>query len=93
MDDVCPKFLKVLDVVGLSWLKHFDNVVWKSGVVPFGLADQGGDSHLKEVGLEHVLQLKGNHAHQPSQEILCQGNGKESPSVSQTSATGGIMWF
>lgn len=33
-DEVCPEFLKALDVVGLSWLKRPYNVAWISGVVP-----------------------------------------------------------
>uniref|UniRef100_A0A3B4FLA9 Reverse transcriptase domain-containing protein n=1 Tax=Pundamilia nyererei TaxID=303518 RepID=A0A3B4FLA9_9CICH len=34
VDEVCPEFLKALDVVGLSWLTRLYNVAWRSGAVP-----------------------------------------------------------
>ena len=34
VDEVCPEFLKALDVVGLSWLTRLCNIAWTSGAVP-----------------------------------------------------------
>ena len=34
VDEVHPKFLKALDVVGLSWLTQLCNIAWTSGTVP-----------------------------------------------------------
>ncbi len=33
-DEICPELLKVLDIVGPSWLKCLFSVTWKSGTVP-----------------------------------------------------------
>ncbi|KAK3558031.1 hypothetical protein QTP86_006407 [Hemibagrus guttatus] len=34
VDEIHPEYLKSLDVVGLSWLTHLCNIVWRSGTVP-----------------------------------------------------------
>ena len=34
VDEVCPEFLKALDVVGLSWLTRLCSIAWTSGAVP-----------------------------------------------------------
>ncbi|KAK3557882.1 hypothetical protein QTP86_003282 [Hemibagrus guttatus] len=34
MDEICPEYLKSLDVVGLSWLTCLCNIAWRSGTVP-----------------------------------------------------------
>uniref|UniRef100_A0AAR2JQZ9 Reverse transcriptase domain-containing protein n=1 Tax=Pygocentrus nattereri TaxID=42514 RepID=A0AAR2JQZ9_PYGNA len=34
VDEICPEFLKALDVVGLSWLTRLFNIAWTSGAVP-----------------------------------------------------------
>ena len=34
VDEICPDFLKDLDVVGLSWLTHLCNIAWTLGGVP-----------------------------------------------------------
>ncbi|KAK3568497.1 hypothetical protein QTP86_008636 [Hemibagrus guttatus] len=34
VDEICPEYLKSLDVVGLSWLTHLCNIAWWSGTVP-----------------------------------------------------------
>ena len=36
MDETNPEMLKALDIVGLSWLTHFLNVVQRSGTTPVG---------------------------------------------------------
>ncbi|TWW68274.1 R2DM Retrovirus-related Pol polyprotein from type II retrotransposable element [Takifugu flavidus] len=33
-DEICPGYLKALDVVGLSWLTRLCNIAWTSGAVP-----------------------------------------------------------
>ncbi|TWW78062.1 R2DM Retrovirus-related Pol polyprotein from type II retrotransposable element [Takifugu flavidus] len=33
-DEICPGYLKALDVVGLSWLTRLYNIAWTSGAVP-----------------------------------------------------------
>ncbi|TWW77546.1 hypothetical protein D4764_12G0009360 [Takifugu flavidus] len=48
-DDVCPEYLKSLDLVGMSWLKCLCNIAWQSGTVP--LEWQPG-----MVDLQHVLR-------------------------------------
>ena len=34
VNEVCPEFLKALDVVGLLWLTRLCNITWISGAVP-----------------------------------------------------------
>ncbi|KAK3560466.1 hypothetical protein QTP86_009626 [Hemibagrus guttatus] len=34
VDEICPEYLKSLDVVGLSWLTRLCNIAWWSGTVP-----------------------------------------------------------
>ncbi|MDG2555341.1 reverse transcriptase domain-containing protein [Vibrio parahaemolyticus] len=34
VDEICPGYLKALDVVGLSWLTRLCNIAWTSGAVP-----------------------------------------------------------
>ncbi len=34
VDEICPEFLKTLDVVGLSWLTHLCKIVLTLGIVP-----------------------------------------------------------
>ncbi len=34
MDEIGPRMLKALDIVGLSWLTHLFSVVWRSRTVP-----------------------------------------------------------
>ena len=34
VDEICPEFLKALDVVRLSWLTRLCNIAWSSGAVP-----------------------------------------------------------
>ncbi|KAK3528482.1 hypothetical protein QTP70_000305 [Hemibagrus guttatus] len=34
VDEICPEYLKSLDVVGLSWLTRLCNIAWRSGTVP-----------------------------------------------------------
>ena len=34
VDEVCPEFLKALDVVGLSWLTRLCSIAWTSGAMP-----------------------------------------------------------
>ena len=34
VDEVCPEYLKSLDVVGLSWLTRLCSITWQSGTVP-----------------------------------------------------------
>ena len=34
MGEICPKFLKALDVVGMFWLTCLCNIAWKLGAVP-----------------------------------------------------------
>ncbi|KAL7861723.1 hypothetical protein SRHO_G00131640 [Serrasalmus rhombeus] len=34
VDEICPEFLKALDVVGLSWLTRLFSIAWTSGAVP-----------------------------------------------------------
>ncbi|KAK3526552.1 hypothetical protein QTP70_030692 [Hemibagrus guttatus] len=34
IDEICPEYLKSLDVVGLSWLARLCNIAWRSGTVP-----------------------------------------------------------
>lgn len=34
MDEICPDFLKALNVIGLSCLTHLCKIAWRSGVVP-----------------------------------------------------------
>ncbi|XP_061625818.1 uncharacterized protein LOC133476446 [Phyllopteryx taeniolatus] len=36
VDEIRPEFLKVLDVVRLSWLTRLCNIAWTSGTVPLG---------------------------------------------------------
>ncbi|KAK3549447.1 hypothetical protein QTP86_001448 [Hemibagrus guttatus] len=38
VDEICPEYLKSLDVVGLSWLTRLCNIVWQSGTVPLDWA-------------------------------------------------------
>ncbi|KAK3511173.1 hypothetical protein QTP70_032217, partial [Hemibagrus guttatus] len=38
VDEIRPEYLKSLDVVGLSWLKHLYNIAWRSGTVPLDWA-------------------------------------------------------
>lgn len=33
-DEICPEYLKSLDVLGLSWLTCLCNIVWQSKTVP-----------------------------------------------------------
>ncbi|TWW66931.1 hypothetical protein D4764_20G0009630 [Takifugu flavidus] len=33
-DEICPGYLKALDVVGHSWLRRLCNIAWTSGAVP-----------------------------------------------------------
>ena len=62
VDEICPEFLKALDVVGLSWLTHLCNIAWTSEAVPL---DRSGGFPFQEGGPEHVFQLHGNHTPQP----------------------------
>lgn len=34
MDELCPKMLKVLDAVCLSWLTTLFNTIWRTGKMP-----------------------------------------------------------
>ncbi|KAK3564905.1 hypothetical protein QTP86_030846, partial [Hemibagrus guttatus] len=34
VDEICPEYLKSLDIVGLSWLTRLCNIAWRSGTVP-----------------------------------------------------------
>ncbi|KAK3561099.1 hypothetical protein QTP86_028320 [Hemibagrus guttatus] len=38
VDEIRPKYLKSLIVVGLSWLTHLCNIAWRSGTVPLDWA-------------------------------------------------------
>ncbi|KAK3558549.1 hypothetical protein QTP86_019017 [Hemibagrus guttatus] len=38
VDEICPEYLKSLDVVGLSWLTRLCNIAWRSGTVPLDWA-------------------------------------------------------
>ncbi|KAK3542727.1 hypothetical protein QTP70_000092 [Hemibagrus guttatus] len=38
VDEIRPKYLKSLDVVGLSWLTRLCNIAWRSGTVPLDWA-------------------------------------------------------
>ncbi|KAK3506456.1 hypothetical protein QTP70_000619 [Hemibagrus guttatus] len=38
VDEICPEYLKSLDVVGLSWLMRLCNIAWQSGTVPLDWA-------------------------------------------------------
>ncbi|KAK3505725.1 hypothetical protein QTP70_020346, partial [Hemibagrus guttatus] len=38
VDEICPEYLKSLDVVELSWLTHLCNIAWRSGTVPLDWA-------------------------------------------------------
>ncbi|KAK3553775.1 hypothetical protein QTP70_009301 [Hemibagrus guttatus] len=38
VDEICPEYLKSLDVVGLSWLTCLCNIAWRSGTVPLDWA-------------------------------------------------------
>ncbi|KAK3549912.1 hypothetical protein QTP86_015528 [Hemibagrus guttatus] len=38
VDEIRSEYLKSLDVVGLSWLTHLCNIVWRSGTVPLDWA-------------------------------------------------------
>ncbi|KAK3517179.1 hypothetical protein QTP70_000772 [Hemibagrus guttatus] len=38
VDEICPEYLKSLDVVGLSWLTHLCNIVWRSEKLPLDWA-------------------------------------------------------
>ncbi|KAK3529470.1 hypothetical protein QTP70_031162 [Hemibagrus guttatus] len=38
VDEICPEYLKSLDVVGLSWLTCLCNIAWQSGTVPLDWA-------------------------------------------------------
>ncbi|KAK3508625.1 hypothetical protein QTP70_000912 [Hemibagrus guttatus] len=38
LDEICPEYLKSLDVVGLSWLTRLCNIAWRSGTVPLDWA-------------------------------------------------------
>ncbi|KAK3575512.1 hypothetical protein QTP86_028226 [Hemibagrus guttatus] len=38
VDEICPEYLKSLDVVGLSWLTRLCNIAWWSGTVPLDWA-------------------------------------------------------
>ncbi|KAK3512120.1 hypothetical protein QTP70_031238 [Hemibagrus guttatus] len=39
VDEICPEYLKSLDVVGLSWLTRLCNIAWRSGTVPLDWAN------------------------------------------------------
>ena len=34
VDEICPEYLKSMDVVGLSWLTCLCSIAWQSGTVP-----------------------------------------------------------
>ncbi|KAK3548003.1 hypothetical protein QTP70_001912 [Hemibagrus guttatus] len=38
VDEICPEYLKSLDVVGLSWLTRLCYIAWQSGTVPLDWA-------------------------------------------------------
>ncbi|KAK3529893.1 hypothetical protein QTP86_007211 [Hemibagrus guttatus] len=38
VNEICPEYLKSLDVVGLSWLTRLCNIAWRSGTVPLDWA-------------------------------------------------------
>ncbi|KAK3539668.1 hypothetical protein QTP70_011124 [Hemibagrus guttatus] len=38
VDEICPEYLKSLNVVGLSWLTRLCNIAWRSGTVPLDWA-------------------------------------------------------
>ncbi|KAK3510855.1 hypothetical protein QTP70_022797 [Hemibagrus guttatus] len=38
VNEICPEYLKFLDVVGLSWLTRLCNIAWWSGTVPLDWA-------------------------------------------------------
>ncbi len=38
VDEICPEYLKSLDVVGQSWLTRLCNIVWRSETVPLDWA-------------------------------------------------------
>ncbi|KAK3521652.1 hypothetical protein QTP70_014704, partial [Hemibagrus guttatus] len=38
VDEICPEYLKSLDVVGLSWLTRLCNITWRSGTMPLNWA-------------------------------------------------------
>uniref|UniRef100_A0A8C6LI62 Reverse transcriptase domain-containing protein n=1 Tax=Nothobranchius furzeri TaxID=105023 RepID=A0A8C6LI62_NOTFU len=51
VDEICPEFLKALDVVGLCWLTWFCNIAWTSRAVPLDW----------QTGVVILLFKKGDH--------------------------------
>ena len=58
VDEIRPKFIKALDVVGLSWLTRLCSIVWTSGAVPLDWQTGVVVPLFKKEG---VFQLQGNH--------------------------------
>ena len=58
MDEICPKLIKALDVVGLPWLTHLCNIMWTLGDCALGLADRCGGPPFQE-GEKGGFQIPG----------------------------------
>ncbi|KAK3535249.1 hypothetical protein QTP70_005957 [Hemibagrus guttatus] len=82
VDEICPEYLKSLDVVGLSWLTHLCNIAWRSGTVPLDWATGVVIPLFKKGDRRVCSNYRGNHTPQPPRESLFQSTGEESPSVS-----------
>ncbi len=57
VDDIHPKMLKALDIVGLSWLTRLFDVAWRSGTVTVEWQTRVVAPIFKKGGLEGALQL------------------------------------
>ena len=59
VDEICPEYLKSLDVVGLSRLTRLCSTVWQSGTVPLDWQTGVVAPLFKKGDHKHVFQLSG----------------------------------
>ncbi|MEQ2304791.1 hypothetical protein AMECASPLE_030959 [Ameca splendens] len=94
VDEICLKYLKSMDGLGLSWpLTRLFNIAWRSVGSVSELVEQGCGPHAQDGGPEGVFQIQRDHTPQPLWEGLCQSIGEDSPADSRISASGGTVWF
>ena len=78
LDELHPKLLKALEVVGLSLLTRLYNIVWTTGTGPLEWQTSAVVPLLKKGDQRACSNDWGNHTPQTLREGLLQGAGGES---------------
>ncbi|KAI3360349.1 hypothetical protein L3Q82_014666 [Scortum barcoo] len=95
VDEICPEYLKSLDVVvGLSWLTRLQHCM-EVGDSASGVANLGWWSLFLKRGTGECVPTTGDHTSQPPQEGLRQGTGEENSNwpIVDPQDSGGTMRF